>query len=1190
MADSSSVHATSHILPIRPQQSLIIDLSPHVYDAFMFPIIECLRFSPIAPALTRAESVPMEFLSQIFATAQYDKVVDRIFFDIFQHKASISKQQFCSLLGFEADSTRVNLETIPMGHLFNMFYNMGYTEVLTSVAKFKKSCLPPQWNRMFTVLFKGLSEGSSGSDGASRLFLSIMYGVYNGINMDYGSILWQQLIQSLSSTSRHSEISYARFWTLVTKWVMDKYHVPIVAGAPMSSIGTFHTTKIIISDASKFPFNGSIPESMYGDVPADSQIIRTYKEFKRSGPRDLTPEILKSIHEADKPAPRGKKAEKGKKVAKGAKGPSPKKRKSTKAAQSPQQKRRKTQPRRKLVIASSSSESEGESSGSEDSPRGNTPPRSRTPEIQIPPSPIPSPPNTIPTSIPTINPFTHIPNTSIPMPPPIFTDATTTSTADVRANVSDTGVHTDAPETTPAPETTNTSEPTPTPIPETTQPAPTHTTVPPASPLPHSPGHVSEGEEPFLGGENMTFDSVYYSLFQVQSDDDDDAPVIKKHLKELHDKVDLLIASSSTSQSSLSEAAIQKIVDAFSKAQQDSLASATSAIDASRKACQAATEKVDKLFSDASILLKSLHESADAAKTTLESIVQQLATSVSTELKSFASLRQTLSNDNSAFRATIDERLSKLQEDLAAENLLMDVLAKKTTALKVKSVQLSNSQQEVDSLRSEREVIKSCVSDVHSAISNILEAHDPILNYTMRRDLAEKLAPALALLSKIEGLLDFVSIPKQGGEKESISQPPQSSMATQTTEPPSVGQASGSGVKDKGKNVVEEEDKETIADLLKRRSRCNVADDSDRVAREAEEAERKQKEAHDLLEIRKTLFPDWTLERMIKEAIDTPSILWLEPVISLDCSNNVDSQFDMSLTRKAFIFHAFSNVAEFPHPHPQVDRDLIDFYLKAAQPPYQTWSAQKIINVRVLKPYTEGKFINVRFKVLRGSAKTEHAISLADLPNLNPHDWIILHNILLTNKAEYGPIIDHLKRMLVCYIMEVALIDQEIASVLKKKPKISPVGSASDLNQMQMGRIDSRRNSVMFTRNEGQKCLFALADKHMYTTAFLDHVLGIIYRCKQNSADDIKYFDDMIHWYIRFRQTILALISRLFDTTKKVPAAGASKKKKQSRSNLTQRGRLLGRVLLSVASIGLANYSKFCISGLGLSNRELDRV
>ena len=134
--------------------------------------------------------------------------------------------------------------------------------------------------------------------------------------------------------------------------------------------------------------------------------------------------------------------------------------------------------------------------------------------------------------------------------------------------------------------------------------------------------------------------------------------------------------------------------------------------------------------------------------------------------------------------------------------------------------------------------------------------------------------------------------------------------------------------------------------------------------------------------------------------------------------------------------------------------------------------------------------------------------------------------------------------MLVCCVMDVALMDQEIANVFKKKPTISPIGSASDLNQMKMGKINPRRNSVMFTRNEGQKCLFALADKLLYTTTCLEHVLGIMHRCKQNTSDDIKYFDDMIQWYIRFRQTILALISRLFDTTKKVPAAGPSKKKR----------------------------------------------
>ncbi|KAL7616414.1 hypothetical protein Lser_V15G03913 [Lactuca serriola] len=253
----------------------------------------------------------------------------------------------------------------------------------------------------------------------------------------------------------------------------------------------------------------------------------------------------------------------------------------------------------------------------------------------------------------------------------------------------------------------------------------------------------------------------------------------------------------------------------------------------------------------------------------------------------------------------------------------------------------------------------------------------------------------------------------------------------------------------------------------------------------------------------------------------------------------------MPLTRKAFIFHAFSNISEVPHPNDELDRELVDFYLEAARPQYLTWSAQKIVNVRVMKPFAVGRFTNVKFKLIRGSARTAHMISLADLPNLNPHDWIVLYNILLTNEAEYGPILDHVKRMLACYIMEVALMDQEVATVFKKKPKVKPVGSASDLNQMQMGKIDSRRNSVMFTRAEGQKCLFALADKHLYTTTCLEHILFIIKQCKDNSADDIKYFNDMINWYIRFRQTILSITKCLFSTVKKkVPASAAGPSRK----------------------------------------------
>ncbi|XP_052627467.1 flocculation protein FLO11-like [Lactuca sativa] len=414
--------------------------------------------------------------------------------------------------------------------------------------------------------------------------MTILYGLYNGINLDYGSALWQQLIQSLASSSRHTEVFYARFWTLVTKWAMDKLHVLIVADSPLSSISVFHTTKIIVTDPTKFSFIGSIPESMYAGVSKASIIMKTYKEFRPSGPREPTAEMVQSINDADKPPARGKKPDKGKlkKQAQGAKGPSPKKRKPSKTDQSPPPpppppKRKKTQPRRKLILASSSSDSEADKSDSEVSARGDTPPYSPSHEVPVSSKSISSPPTTIPNSIPPITttisipPITSsipIPPPSIPIPPPIFTEATKTTISEVRTNVSDTGDQTSTPETTFTTEPSSTPEPTP-------------TTEPPTSPLSPTP---SAETETFLGGENMTFDSTYYNPYRIQSDDDDDAPVTRKHIKELHEKIDNLIASSSSSRSHVTEVAIQKMVDAFTNKHEASITSATVAIDASSKA------------------------------------------------------------------------------------------------------------------------------------------------------------------------------------------------------------------------------------------------------------------------------------------------------------------------------------------------------------------------------------------------------------------------------------------------------------------------------------------------------------------------------------------------------------------------------------------------------------------------------
>ena len=146
MADSSSVHDTSvhsTLLTIKPQQNLIIDLTPFIYEPYMLYVVECLKYSPLVDTLTKVEVIPMSCLSLIYSTAYYDKAAERIHFEIHNEKTSISKHRFCALIGLSQEPTLVNPESITTGQLFSMFYQMGYTETLTTITKFKKSCLPP---------------------------------------------------------------------------------------------------------------------------------------------------------------------------------------------------------------------------------------------------------------------------------------------------------------------------------------------------------------------------------------------------------------------------------------------------------------------------------------------------------------------------------------------------------------------------------------------------------------------------------------------------------------------------------------------------------------------------------------------------------------------------------------------------------------------------------------------------------------------------------------------------------------------------------------------------------------------------------------------------------------------------------------------------------------------------------------
>lgn len=178
-------------------------------------------------------------------------------------------------------------------------------------------------------------------------------------------------MQSVNSY-KHFEISYSRFWTIVTRTAIESFQIPFMKDVILSFVATFHTTMIIITNSSKYPFTGSILESMYRCVSSKSNVIADYRKLPPKGPRQLTTEMQATLEAVEKPAKRGKMPD-TKKV--DIEGPSP----------------------------SCSDHNEEQSVDEEEavhhdsSPRGNTPPQSLTPEVN-PNDSVPTPPQSPPQS------------------------------------------------------------------------------------------------------------------------------------------------------------------------------------------------------------------------------------------------------------------------------------------------------------------------------------------------------------------------------------------------------------------------------------------------------------------------------------------------------------------------------------------------------------------------------------------------------------------------------------------------------------------------------------------------------------------------------------------------------------------------------------------------------------------------
>ncbi|XP_023770501.1 flocculation protein FLO11-like [Lactuca sativa] len=572
--------------------------------------------------------------------------------------------------------------------------------------------------------------------------------------------------------------------------------------------------------------------------------------------------------------------------------------------------------RRSKSPTPSSSDNEKEDDEEEvhhESSRGNTPPRSPTPTETIHtkiPTPPPSPKHTVVVSVPidpppttsqpTISlpqspPVTTIPISTSPLPDPIISQSTTTTIPDptVGVNVSDTG-------------------------------ATTTTTEPPVFTKPLSPTK-SNDYCATLGGENDEYDSTYFGPYRLPSDEDNDDPVSSHHLQGIHDKLDRLLEDNKAYSGVVLKAFLETAIEQYTS----SIEKSTSAIDASTSSCKKALTDVTEVVHTTQIFLDSLKNHANISAVKIQASVDLFSKSLQEESTKFEATRSSLQTKNTSFLSSVNSRFASLQVDLTTESAVKANLAKKASTIEVQKVQLAQAKKEISLLKTERAVFRSCAGDVKDMLLNLLGAHDPILTLTIKNHLTTKLIPALAMLHEMNGVSERFVPPKQGGEgvrvdqtkvfvKTESDQPKVTvKIETETVHPTELKDnvASSSGPNEKEKLTADDSDSnvgETIAEALQSKKR-------EPELKEAEERERRNKEEEDALNCKKALFPLWTKEVLVNQAIQFPSVFWLEPLALFDCDNSKDSQFDMPITRKAFTFHCFDSTVELPFPHPKID-------------------------------------------------------------------------------------------------------------------------------------------------------------------------------------------------------------------------------------------------------------------------------
>ncbi|KAL4582285.1 hypothetical protein LXL04_006830 [Taraxacum kok-saghyz] len=249
----------------------VLQTGSKYFDPSFKSIFVCLKHSKISIALTLTRSVPISVLSKAYASARYDKSSESMHFNLSTNKAtSITKQHFYKLLHLPVSADLIHPDSISNVDLINICNQMGHDPLLETISKMNKSRMSPRWNLLASIVLRCFAERTTGSDNSSKLFLTLIYAIYLNQNIDIGHILWTQFCLSPNSSTRTSNISMARFWSIVVDGALSKF-VELRGDdtTVMAEISELQVNKLGFMKDRVFPHCGEIPNEMWSLVPED---------------------------------------------------------------------------------------------------------------------------------------------------------------------------------------------------------------------------------------------------------------------------------------------------------------------------------------------------------------------------------------------------------------------------------------------------------------------------------------------------------------------------------------------------------------------------------------------------------------------------------------------------------------------------------------------------------------------------------------------------------------------------------------------------------------------------------------------------------------------------------------------------------------------------------------------------------